>query len=126
MVEYHIKMLPHFQDILDESCDRGKYGGWLRVRINLVKRPVIFLGQDVSILKHYFFTKNMWIHKGKLRIVPKGEGCCIVILAFQSQVFGVRYSLTVPYIQTFHEYHALHPKYVHTDASTTILGHIHK
>ena len=49
-----------------------------------------------------------------------------MILAFRSREFGFGYTLTVPYLQTINEYRALHPKYVDTDAETTILGHTHK
>ena len=49
-----------------------------------------------------------------------------MISAFQSQEFGFGYPLTVTYLQTINEYHDLQPKYLDTDAETTILGHTHK
>ena len=85
-----------------------------------------FLGQDEAILKQYIFTKNVLTHKSKFQLVPKDEGYGIIISAFQFQEIGFDYPLTVPYQQNSNEYRALHPKYVDTDAATTILGHIHK
>ena len=49
-----------------------------------------------------------------------------MISALQSQEFGFGYTLTVPYLQTVNAYRAIRPKYVDTDAATTILGHTHK
>ena len=71
MVEYHVNVIPQFQDILDRSGERVDFGGWLSVRINLVEFPVIFLGQDEQIFKNYFSTKKTWYHKGKCRHVTK-------------------------------------------------------
>ena len=49
-----------------------------------------------------------------------------MILALQSQEFGFGYPLTFPNLQTINEYCALQPKYVDTDAATTIQGHNYK
>ena len=68
----------------------------------------------------------MCTHKGKCPFVPKEEGCGIMISSFQSREFGFGYPLTVPYIQTVNEYCTLPPKFVDTDAETTILGHTYK
>ena len=58
----------------------------------------------------------MWKYKCKFCLVKKDEGSDIRISALQYQEFGFMYSLTVPYIQTINEYHALHPRYVDTNA----------
>ena len=70
-LEYHVNMLPQFQYIVDKIGDKGNFGGWLSFRMNLGERPVICLGQDEAIFKHYIFTKNMLTHKGNCRLVPK-------------------------------------------------------
>ena len=44
MVEYQIDKFPIFQDILGTSGPKGKYGGWLSVRMNKGKQPVIYIG----------------------------------------------------------------------------------
>ena len=119
-------MLPQFQDILDKSVEKGIFGGWLSISMNTEERPVMCLGQYEAIFKNNIFTRKMWNHKVKCLIVPKDEGYGIIISAFQSREFVFGYPLTVPYIQTINEYHALHPKYVNADASTTILGYNHK
>ena len=81
-VEYHVDTLPQFQDILDKSGKKGNFGGWLIVRMKLRELPVICLGQDEAIFKHYIFTKKIFTHKGKCRLVPKDEGCGIMISDF--------------------------------------------
>ena len=73
--------------------------------MNLEGRPVIFLGQEEGIFKHYIFTKKMWNNKGKFRISPKDDEYGVIIFDF------------------INEYHALHPKYADTDAATTTLGY---
>ena len=92
----------------------------------LRERPVICLVQDEEILKQYIFTKKLWNYKGKCQLVPKDEGYGIIILAFQYQEFVFGYPLTITYLQTINEYCTIHPKYVDTEAETTILGHNHK
>ena len=94
--------------------------------MKLGERPVICLGQVEAIVKQYISTKKIWTQKGKCWIVPKDEGYGIMISTFQSQYFGFRYPLIVPDIQTINEHCAIRPKYVDTDAATTILGHTHK
>ena len=79
--------MPQFQDIVYENGKKVKFGGWLNVRMKLVEHSVISLGQYKSIFKHYLFTKKMWTHKGKLRIVPEYDGYSVMILAFQFQLF---------------------------------------
>ena len=64
-------MLPKFKYVVDKIVEKGNFGGWLSVRMKLGERPVICLGPDQAILKHYILNKNMWNHKGKCRIVPK-------------------------------------------------------
>ena len=49
--------------------------------MKLGERPVIYLGHDEAIFKQYIFTKKVWTHKGKFRIVPKDEGYGIMISA---------------------------------------------
>ena len=51
MVYYHVDTLTQFQYMLEESGDRGNFGGWLGIRINMGERPVIFLGQYAEIFK---------------------------------------------------------------------------
>ena len=50
--------------------------------MKMVERPVIFLGQDESILKQYIFTNKLWAYKVKCHLVPKYEGYGVMILAF--------------------------------------------
>ena len=83
MVEYHVDTLPQFQYIVDESGEKGKFGGWLRIRMNLVEHPVIFLVQDEAIFKQYIFTNKLQTYKVKCWPVPKDKGYGIVIPAFQ-------------------------------------------
>ena len=45
MVEYHVEILPEFQDILDKRYEKGNFGSWLRIRMNLGERRVICVGQ---------------------------------------------------------------------------------
>ena len=90
--------------------------------MELGERPVIFLGQYGSILKHYIFTYKMWTHKVKIWIDLKEDKYVIVIQIFQSQQFGFWYPLTAPDIQTVDQYRTFRPKYVDTDAATTTLG----
>ena len=94
--------------------------------MKLGERPVVCSGQYDTIFKQYIFAKKMRTHKVKCWIVPKYEGYSIIISALQSQYFGFGYPLTVPYLQTMNEYHALHPKYVDTYSGTTILGYTNK
>ena len=84
LLQYYVNTIPQFQYIVDKIGEKVNFEGWLSVRIKLVERPVFCLGQDEAIFKHYIFAKNMCTHKGKLRFVPKDEGCRIMILAFQS------------------------------------------
>ena len=84
LVQYHVNTLPYFQDILEKSGEKVNFRGWLSIRMKLAERPVICLGQDESIFKQYIFTKNMWYHKGKFRLVTKDEGYVIMISALQS------------------------------------------
>ena len=51
MAEYHIDTFTIFQDICDDSGHKGKFVGWLIVRINEGEHPVICMGQDEAILK---------------------------------------------------------------------------
>ena len=67
LVEYHIDVLPQFQDIVDESGKKGKFEGCLIINMNLGERPVICLGQDEEIFKQYIFTK-------KISACPKRRG----------------------------------------------------
>ena len=126
MIEYHVYTLTNFQDNVDESGNKIKFGGWLNIRMNLAERTFIYLGKYEAIFKQYISTKKLWTYKGKCWIVPKEEGYGIMILDFQSQGFGFGYPLTVPYLQTINEYFALHPKYIDTDAAINILGYTHK
>ena len=126
MLEYHVDTLPQLQVVLEKSGKKGTFGGWLSIRVKLGERPVIYLGQDKAILKQYIFTNKLWTYKGKCRLVPKYKGYGIMISAFQSREFGSWYPLTVPDPETVNEYHTLHPKYVYTDTSTTILRHDYK
>ena len=123
MLEYHVDTLPQLQYIVDKSGEKGHFRGWLIVRINLGELPVICLGQDEAIFKHYIFTKNMWNHKVKYQIVPNDLAYGIIISAFQYQYFGFGSPLTVLNLQTIKKYSAPHPKYVDIDTATTILGH---
>ena len=84
MVEYHVDTIPHFQDIVDKSGEKGDFGGWLSVKMKLGELPVIYLGQDEAIFKRYIITKKMWTHKGKCKLVPKNEGYGIMIFSLQS------------------------------------------
>ena len=52
--------LPIFQDIIDVSVPKGKYGGWLSVQMNKGKCPVICMGQDEAIFKQYIFPNKVW------------------------------------------------------------------
>ena len=88
MVEYHVDMLPQFQDIVDKSGEKGNFGGWLSVRMNMGELPVVCLGKQEEIFKHYIFTKNMCTNKGTFQIVPNDDE------------YGFGYPLTVPYLQT--------------------------
>ena len=83
--------------------------------MKLGERPVICLGQYEAIFKQYIFTKKMWTHKGKCRLVPKDEGYGIMILAFQYGEFGFGYPLTVPNSQIVNSYHSLQSEYIDTD-----------
>ena len=94
--------------------------------MKLGERPVICLGKYEAIFKQYIFINKICTNKGKCKLVIKYEGYGIMILAFQSWYFGFGYPLTVSYLHTIIEYHALQPKYVDTDASTTALVHTHK
>ena len=38
MVNYHVYTLPKFQDIVDKSGAKGKFGGWLSIRMNMGER----------------------------------------------------------------------------------------
>ena len=118
-------MLSQFQDIVDKICEKGKFGGWFNVWMKLGESPVICLGQDEAVFKGCIFTKKMWTHKGKYRLVPKDEEYGIVILAFQSREFGFVYPLTVPYLQTINECHALHLKYAGIDAVNSVVVRTH-
>ena len=62
MAEYHVDMLPQFKDIVYESGKKGNFGGWFSVRMKLVERPVICLGQDKATFKHYIFANKKWDH----------------------------------------------------------------
>ena len=95
----------------------------MSIRMNLGGCPVICLGQSEAIFKYYIFTKKLCTYKGKLRIVPKNVGYVIIISDLQYREFRFGYLFIFPYLQTINAYHTLHPKYVDTDASTTILGH---
>ena len=81
LVEYHVDTLPQFQDVVNKSGEKVNFGGWLSVWMKLGEHPVICLGQDGAICKQYIFTKNMWTHKGKCRIVPKYEGYGIIVVS---------------------------------------------
>ena len=35
LVEYHVNMLPQFQDILEKIDEKGNFGDWLSIRMNL-------------------------------------------------------------------------------------------
>ena len=59
MVEYHVKMTPKFQDILDESYEKVNFGGWLSVSMNLIEHPVIVLGKNEAILKQYLQQEDV-------------------------------------------------------------------
>ena len=58
MLGYHINTLTIFQYILDAIGSKGKYGGWMIVRINKGKIPVICMVQDESILKNIFSQRR--------------------------------------------------------------------
>ena len=94
--------------------------------MDLVELPVISLGEYEEISKPYIFAKKMRTQKYKYWIVLKYEGCGIMISALQYREFGFGYPLTVPDLQKINEYCDLQPKYVDTEAATTILGHTHK
>ena len=126
LVEYHVDILTQFQYIVDKSGKKRNFGGWLRVSIKLIERPLFCLGQYEAVFKQYIFTKNMWTHKCKFWLVPKDEGYGIMISAFQSQWFSFWYKLTVSSIKTIKEYCALYPTYTDIYAVTTILGHTNK
>ena len=49
--EYSFEMLPYFQNIVDEIGSKGRFGGWLRVRVKMVEHPEKNLVQDDSIFK---------------------------------------------------------------------------
>ena len=58
MVEYHINTFPIFQDILDASRPKVKYGGWMSVRMNKGEQPVLCMVKDGAIFKQYIFSKE--------------------------------------------------------------------
>ena len=121
MVEYHVDTLPAFQDIIDASGEKGKYGGWLSVRMQPGERPVICLGQDEAIFKQYIFTKMKWTYRGERRLHPKDEGYGVMISAFESREFGFGYPLTATDLQTVNEYRNRHRNYVDKEAANAIL-----
>ena len=59
MVEYHIDTLPIFQDIIDTSWLKVKYGGWMSVQMNEGERLVICMGQDEAI---WFFSRRRCVN----------------------------------------------------------------
>ena len=79
LVEYHVNMLLQFQDIVEKISEKGHFGVWLSVRMNMGEIPVICVGQYEAILKQYIFTTKMWNNKGKCWIVPKDKGYGIMI-----------------------------------------------
>ena len=68
ILKYHVDTLPQFQDIVDESGRKGKFGGWLSVCMNLVECPAICLVQYNAIFKQYIFNRNISIHKGRFQL----------------------------------------------------------
>ena len=91
MLEYHINTLPIFQDILDAIGSKGKYGGWIIVRINKGKLPVICMVQDEYILKIYIFPKKVWKYNGEHHHIPKDKEYGVMIYIFKSGEFGYSY-----------------------------------
>ena len=79
MVEYHINILSIFQDSLNNSVPKGKYVGWLNVRTNKGKHPVICMEQDKAIFKQYFSLNKVWKYNGDHRLSPKDEGYGLII-----------------------------------------------
>ena len=54
MAECHIDTLPIFQDIIDASGTKGKYGGWMSVLMKKCEHPVICMGQYEDFLNNIF------------------------------------------------------------------------
>lgn len=120
MVEYHVDTLPKFQDIIDASGERGKYGGWLSVRMETGERPVVCIGQDEAIFKQYIFTAKVWQYEGRKRLLPKDEGMGVMVSAFQSREFGFGYHLTEEDLVIVNQYRRTHSTYVDADAANLI------
>ena len=66
--EYHVDTDPS----LFEYIRNKKMGGDMSVRKNRHEKPIIIIGQDESILRHYAFTKKSWYSPtGAVKLVPK-------------------------------------------------------
>jgi hypothetical protein len=120
MVEYHVDALPKFQEIVDASGERGKYGGWLSVRMNPGERPVVCIGQDEAIFKQYIFTTKVWQYQGQKRLLPKDEGMGVMVSAFQSREFGFGYELREEDLEIVNAYRQTHNTYTDTAAAKVV------
>ena len=99
----------------------------MSVQMNEGERLVICMGQDEAIFKQYIFPNEVWKYNGYHRLIPKDEGCGIMISEFQSREFGYSYPpITSEPINTFNDYFRRNNQYTDTIAPTKILNRTNK
>lgn len=71
LVEFHVDDCDSFI----EHRRAVEFGGYLSVRHNTTKPPIIVLGQEECIYKQYIFHNKHWVGRdGQRPLLPKDEG----------------------------------------------------
>ena len=84
MREYHVDTCNLFQERMNAQTP---FGGNRSVRYP-EGRMLIIWGHDEAIVKQFTLTSKSWVGtNGETAIVPKDDGCGIMISAFQCQEF---------------------------------------
>jgi len=85
MREYHVDTCNLFQERMNAQTP---FGGNRSVRYPK-GRMLLIWGHDEAIVKQFTLTSKSWVGtNGETAIVPKDDGCGIMISAFQSREFG--------------------------------------
>jgi hypothetical protein len=125
MKEYHVDASRVFQKELNEdpAC---KYGGNKSVRKRPEDKMLVCFGHDECIFKKNAFANRHWVGaNGERPIVPKDDGCGIMISAFQSREFGFGFmDLTDDELRRVNEYRMRpeNTRYADEDAAKEATG----
>jgi hypothetical protein len=96
--EYHVDDYPSVSNVVVDN----PFGGYLSIRKDSDKKPLIIFGQDECIFKQNITHNSTWVGpNGERPMVPKDDGQGLMVSAFCSREFGFGMPVTQSQLDEF-------------------------